>query len=122
MIALIKRIQNALRHEEIKEAAKFSTEQKFIGWLLLSRNPEKEWETLKRIDDCKLSVFGRRTMGVIRPIMEQGRGSNLEFMKAFGLIEKEWIYWIWLSKALEASSCFVRDNPLKSELKEVGIL
>lgn len=104
------------------EATLYSTEQKLLGWVLTSGNPESEWQTVKRINPAKVTVFARKALALMHELDEAGRMNACDLM-AFVLNRKrDRFFTAWLFQCLKAGSVYVSHPPTITEQKEVGIL
>lgn len=114
--------QTHIKTCEAMEATLYSTEQKFFGWIFSSTEPEKEWETVGKINPAKVTPFARKAFRVLQSLSESGKMDNLSVMTQILNSRRDRFFDAWLWRSLAAAGVYVSDPPTNHEKKEVGIL
>ena len=103
----------------------YSTENKYIGWILINPESTQCRELINKVNISNLSAFGRIIHAELSRIIERypnsahyGRAQDVAF---FFAIRKMDIPMKYVLKCLDAAICWPPNGPSESEVKELMI-
>jgi hypothetical protein len=122
MKPLTTEIQDLQKLQEAHDAEVFSVEQMLFGWLFSSDNPSREWETVQKCQKDKLTVFGRKTLDLLRLAFVSKSSTPYWPMYAVLNSTRDRFYNLWMLRCLRAGSCYALTGPTATDKKRMGIV